>query len=323
MFHGFANVWTVIGLASGFSSGKLHPTQVAGERIVLFRDNAGKLCALHDKCPHRGVALSLGKLRDGIVECPFHGWCFDGEGRNCRVPWNPDAKRDQLGATALPVRELGGLVWLHTGAVAASEPLVPASLREPGVTVCGQSLRWHVHWTRAMENMLDSPHLPFVHKRSIGRGLARLVGGSTRMDMRWTAEDYGARIENLVEGRPSTARLDYRFPNAMELFIDPPGGKTRRIFRMLAVCLPESDTHTQMCIYTLRNFARSPLLDPLFKWSNGRIAREDQAVLESSQPLSVPPAGEERSVRTDAPTLAFRKLYFETLAGSSSALPPA
>ena len=122
----------------------------------------------------------------------------------------------------------------------------------------------------------------------------------------------------MVEGRPSTARLDYRYPNAMELFIDPPG----RRFRMIAVCLPESDTHTLMCIYTLRDFARWRLLDPLFRWSNRRIANEDQAVLESSQPLAVPAAGTEKSVRTDAPTLAFRKLYFEQLAGSS-AVPPA
>lgn len=316
MFHGFANVWTVIGLPRDFAPGKLHPRQVAGERIVLFRDAGGRLAALVDRCPHRGVALSLGKLAEGVVECPFHGWCFDGAGACTRVPWNPDAKRENLSATALPVREAGGLVWLYTGADPQDEPQVPPVLADPGVVLCGQAVRWQVHWTRAMENMLDSPHLPFVHKGSIGRGLARLVGGGGRMDVSWTPVAYGARIENQIDGRDGSARLDYRYPNAMELFIDPPG----RTFRMLAVCLPESDTHTLMCIYTLRSFLRSRVFNPLFSWSNGRIAREDQAVLESSDPPMVPPAGQEKSVRTDAPTLAFRKLWFERLQDSHAQL---
>lgn len=318
MFKDFANVWTILGLPRDFAAGQLYPRIIAGERVVLFRDGTGALVGLIDRCPHRGVALSLGKLADGIVQCPFHGWRFDGTGANVHVPWNPDAKCENLGALAVPVRESGGFVWAYTGFAPASEPALSESLAEPGVVLCGQAMRWNVHWTRAMENMLDSPHLPFVHKGSIGRGLAKLVGNGGRMDVSWQPVDYGARIENVVAGRPSTARLDYRFPNAMELFIDPPG----RRFRMIAVCLPESDTHTLMCIYTLRDFARARLFDPLFRWSNRRIANEDQAVLESSQPLAVPAAGTEKSVRTDAPTLAFRKLYFEQLAGSN-ALPPA
>ena len=313
MFAGFANVWTIVGLARDFPAGKPHAMQVAGEKLVLFRDGAGKLSALVDRCPHRGVALSLGKVRNGALECPFHGWCFDGAGRNVHVPWNPDAKRDQLSATALPVREAGGFAWLFTGQEAQGEPVLSETLADPRLVLCGQKVRWAVHWTRAMENMLDSPHLPFVHKGTIGRGLAKLVA-TRRMDVKWTPTDYGARIDNVVEGREQQGRLEYRFPNAMELFIDPPG----KTFRMLAVCLPESETHTQMCIYTLRNFARSRLLDPLFAWSNARIAREDQAVLESSQPPIVPPAGAEKSVRTDAPTLAFRKLWFDRLKDSEA-----
>ena len=46
MFNGFANVWTVIGLARDFPPGKLHARQVAGEGVVLFRDAAGTLGAL-------------------------------------------------------------------------------------------------------------------------------------------------------------------------------------------------------------------------------------------------------------------------------------
>jgi phenylpropionate dioxygenase-like ring-hydroxylating dioxygenase large terminal subunit len=315
MFDGFANVWTIIGLGRDIAADRLVPIRVGGERVVLFREPDGRLVALIDRCPHRGVALSLGKLSNGIVECPFHGWRFDGAGRACHIPWNPDARKERLGAIAVPVRELHGLVWLHTGFSPTEEPQPSETLARDDVTICGQAVTWRMHWTRVMENMLDSPHLPFVHKGSIGRFLAPYL--DRRMDMSWTARPYGAEINGQIDADRPPSRLDYRYPNAMELFIDPPG----KVMRLMAVCTPEDDEHTRLTIYTIRSFARSRLLDPLFRWSNGRIAREDKAILESSLPAEVPPAAQEKSVRTDAPTLAFRKIYFEQLKGSQ-ATPP-
>lgn len=311
MFEDFANVWTVVGPSASLKTGSLQPIMIGGERIVLFRDAAGDAAALVDRCPHRGVALSLGKLRDGEIECPFHGWRFDGQGRNCGVPWNPDAKLAGLSASALPIRESGGLIWLHTGPQAAGDPPVPTLLLDPRVRITVQEETWRCHWTRAMENMLDVPHLPFVHGATIGRGMR--TAAETRMEVSWTPHPEGASVVGLIEGQPR-GRLNFLYPNAMELVIDPPNRK----LRILAVCLPVDAQSTRMLFVTMRDFARFPLLDPVFRWSNRRIAREDRAIVESSDPPEVPLAAAERSVRTDAPTLAFRKLYFERLKGSSA-----
>lgn len=311
-FRGFADVWTIVATARELGPDAMLPLTVAGERIVLFRDSAGRPVGLIDECPHRGVALSLGKLCDGVVECPFHGWRFDSTGATVHVPWNPDAKLDKLRAIPLPVREAGGLIWLYTGFAPHDEPQPSEILAQPRVVIAAQSTIWRTHWTRAMENMLDSPHLPFVHRGTIGRFIAPHLPG--RMDIDWIPTPYGARVESLIEGRPSTSRLDYRFPNTMELFIDPPG----KTLRMLAICLPVDDQHTRLTIVTLRDFARARMLDPFFRWNNRRIAREDQAVLESSLPAEVPAAALEKSVRTDKPTLAFRKIYLERLKDSAA-----
>jgi hypothetical protein len=93
----------------------------------------------------------------------------------------------------------------------------------------------------------------------------------------------------------------------MELFIDFGG----RLFRLMAICLPVDATHTQLTIVTIRNFARWSGFDWYFRRSNQRIANEDQAILETSFPVEVPSAAMEKSVRTDRPTLAFRRLYLE------------
>ncbi|MBO9670353.1 MAG: aromatic ring-hydroxylating dioxygenase subunit alpha [Sphingobium sp.] len=315
MFAGFANVWTIVGLGRDVAPGALVSLRVAGEQVLLFRDSEGRIAALIDRCPHRGVALSLGTLRDGIVECPFHGWRFDRQGQACHIPWNPDAKKANLGATALPVREAGGFLWLYTGFDPQDEPMPMEALLRDDVVLCGQSVTWQVHWTRAMENMLDSPHLPFVHRSTIGRFLAPYL--DQRMDLNWTPRPFGAEINAQVSPDRPTSRLDYRFPNAMELFIDPPG----KIMHLIAICLPEDEQTTRLSIYTVRNFARWWLLDPFFRWTNGKIAREDKAVLETSLPSEVPAASEEKSVRTDAPTLAFRKIYFERIKASRAAKP--
>lgn len=313
MFTNFANVWTPVGLSGDLKPGKPLAMRIAGERVVLFRDAGSQPGALIDRCPHRGVALSLGKVVNGEIECPFHGWRFDRSGANCRVPWNPDAKRDRLGAVALPVREIAGLLWLYTGFEPSAEPEPSETFAAQKMTVCAQSAVWNAHWTRVMENMLDMPHLPFVHRSTIGKGLNHLTGGA-RMELFLEERSYGARISNAVDGIARPGALEYRFPNIMELFIDPPG----RLLRLMVACIPEDEKTTRLLLLTMRDFARWRLLDPVFRRMNAKIAAEDRAIVESSLPNEVPPPGEELSVRTDAPTLFFRRLYRQKLLGSDA-----
>jgi nitrite reductase/ring-hydroxylating ferredoxin subunit len=312
MFQGFANVWTVVGTAKSLGTKKPMPLQIAKERIVLFRDKEGKPVALLDQCPHRGVKLSLGKVKDGCIECPFHGWRFGRDGENCGVPWNPDAKLENLGVVSVPVREAGGLLWVYTAPVKnpPSEPEVPAALLRDDVVISETKIVWRTHWTRAMENMLDWPHLPFVHQSTIGRELVSRRDG--KMEIEWAETSFGAHSTISINGVPKPGALDYRFPNAMNLFIS----ESARIFQMLVACVPIDESSTQMILLTIRNFLRLRIFNPLFNFSNRKIASEDKEVVESSFPVEVPAAGEEKSVRTDAPTLKFRKIYRERLKNS-------
>ena len=316
MFEGFARVWSAVALAEELRPGAPLGLTLAGTRVVLFRDVAGAPRALVDRCPHRGVALSLGTVEGGCLACPFHGWRFDGSGQVSHVPWNPDAKLGALHAVALPVRELGGQLWLYTAPVAAppTEPAVHDDLLRPGVRISGLAVEWRTHWTRAMENMLDWPHLPFVHRRTIGKALAGR--SDRRMDIAWEEQPWGAHSHITVEGRPEAGSLDLRWPNQMNLHIPIKG----KLLMMLVTCVPIDATRTRMLLTMARGFLTSRLFDGLFHRSNLRIAAEDKAILESSDPPVVPRPGEEQSVRTDGPTLLFRKRYFAELHGSSSGL---
>ncbi|PCC71848.1 Phenylpropionate dioxygenase, large terminal subunit [Nannocystis exedens] len=317
MFRGFAHVWTIVGLDRDLKRRAALPLQVAGERVVLFRDGQGRACALVDRCPHRGVRLSLGKVQDGCIECPFHGWRFAGDGSNQLVPWNPDARRERLGATPLPVRERAGLLWLYTapGLAAPSEPDIPDVLQRDDLSLSGFTMIFDAHWTRVMENSLDWPHLPFVHQRTIRDALPLRPG--SRLDISWEDRPWGGRTTTAIDGVAQPITLDYRFPNTMHLHL--PAGK--RIFELMLTALPVDDTTTRVLMVTIRDFLRSRLFDLYFEAGGRKIGGEDRAVIETSSPREVPPAGDERSVRTDEPTLRFRKVYRDRLMDSIAGEP--
>jgi len=314
MFEGFANVWTPILPARELGK---RPTQVelAGERLALFRDGKGGVGALLDRCPHRGVALSLGEVDgDGCLTCPFHGWAFRADGACARVPLNEvsEEKRARHAATAVPVREVGGLIWVFTGLDAAgTEPQPPPALLDPTSRLTIAHEVWNIHWTRAMENMLDFPHVPFIHRRSFGRAMRKQLRPDSVMRMSLQPEPTGAWIQASLDGQPTGAGgLRWWRPNGMEL-VGVPG------VQFHIYCVPLDARRTRMLHVGARR-SLTGLLDWLVIFLNKRILLEDRAIVESSQPAEVPPAAEEPSVATDAPTLHFRRYYERELRSSSA-----
>lgn len=297
LFQGFASVWTPLLLARQIGSRPVSVT-LAGERLVLFREPNGHIGALLDRCPHRGASLSLGKVTpEGRIECPFHGWQFDCAGNNRHVPLNPDAKLATLSTTALAVRVIGELVWVFTAPEPQSlpEPVIPEGLSAQVLSRTYVERKWRCHWTRAMENMLDSPHLPFVHRRIIGKSLQKRMTSASRMETTWQETPWGGRTQARIDGQDGGAFLEYFRPNVMALHIPVPG----KHLRIHALVIPEQEGRTRIIICQSRDFARLGLLDPVFSLINRRIADEDKAVVESGGTKEIPPAACEKSVATD------------------------
>ncbi|HRI71232.1 MAG TPA: aromatic ring-hydroxylating dioxygenase subunit alpha [Polyangium sp.] len=317
MFEGFARVWTPVTVAKKLEKKPLG-VMLAGEKLVFFRNAEGQAQALIDRCPHRGVKLSLGRVTEnGCLECPFHAWQFDGCGKAVHIPLNPDAKRENYSAMTLPVREVGGVLWVYTdvsGNPPPSEPLVPDALTNDKLAHSFLEVEWNAHWTRAMENMLDSPHVPFLHATTIGRFVRPHLKPNSRMDIEWEDTDFGGVTQSSIDGAHSSgAKLEFYKPNMMVLHIPVPN----QTFRMHSFCVPSDRDKVRMMIIGARSFARLSLLNYYFNSTNAKIAEQDRAVVESSDPVVIPPAAQEQSVRTDRATLRFRKYYFDQLAKTS------
>lgn len=304
LFKTFAGFWTPVLPAEQLKEKPLS-TVLAGEKIVLFRGEKG-VGALLDVCPHRGVSLALGKVVKGCLECPFHGWRFSEDGNCQHVPFNPEVDRSRLRTTALPVRERAGLIWVFTGLEAVGEPYIPEAFERPNVGTAYIYEDWKCHWTRAMENMLDTPHLPFVHAGTIGRGMLKALKDDSTLQQNLPETEVGFDIVTSMDQRPN-GMLQWTRPNGMILHIlDQPN----RLMRLHVWCIPMEENQTRLLVGSVLNFGVFTPLAMMFKGVNRRIVFEDRDVVESSYPSCVPRPNQEKNVPTDRPTLKFRTWYF-------------
>lgn len=80
--------WWAVARSEEVTSAKPINVDIGDQPIVLWRDAAGIVRALEDRCPHRRAPLSLGcVLANGMIQCGYHGWTYDGEtGRLKDIP---------------------------------------------------------------------------------------------------------------------------------------------------------------------------------------------------------------------------------------------
>ena len=88
--------------------------QLLNEQIVIFRKENGSVVALEDRCVHRQAPLSRGEVVGDLLQCAYHGLCFDGSGNCVRVPSQklipPNAR-----VRHYPVTERHGLIFIWMG----------------------------------------------------------------------------------------------------------------------------------------------------------------------------------------------------------------
>lgn len=109
------NHWYVVAKSSEVENQPLGVT-LWKENIVLYRDQKGKINALEDRCPHRYVKLSDGKIVENDLECIYHGWRFNNQGDCSFVPYlTQEQKLPKCSIRRYPVQELNGFIWLFPG----------------------------------------------------------------------------------------------------------------------------------------------------------------------------------------------------------------
>ncbi len=144
--------------------------RLLGEPWVLVRTE-GQVRAFTDRCPHRGSPLSLGRCDDGVLQCAYHGWRFDGAGRCVGIPALGPESTLPPGARLAPaaaVTEAHGIVYL-----APEDPITPLGvIPEAGdpsfMEGALPTVRTRGSAGLLADNFLDVAHFPFVHAGTFG-----------------------------------------------------------------------------------------------------------------------------------------------------------
>ncbi len=150
------------------------PTVVSlfGSRIAFLRDG-GQVYAFEDRCPHRGIPLSLGKKEfAGTWTCRYHGWTFDLATGTlvAALTDGPDSPIcGRASATIYRVEERAGIVWLFRGEGAPPdlESQVPAELLRADAIIKGRVDEREGDWRHAAENGIDEGHVKYLHRDAL------------------------------------------------------------------------------------------------------------------------------------------------------------
>jgi phenylpropionate dioxygenase-like ring-hydroxylating dioxygenase large terminal subunit len=163
------NCWYVAAHAHEISDA-LFARTFLNQAVILWRATDGKVAALEDRCPHRLVPLSTGKVVNSLVECGYHGLRFDAEGACAFVP-GQDTVPKNARVKSFPVAERHGLIWIWMGAAdLADEALIPDLhwMGSPGWRATTGYLHFNCDYRLVNDNLLDLSHETYIHKHTIG-----------------------------------------------------------------------------------------------------------------------------------------------------------
>lgn len=278
--------------------------RMLGQDFVLFRDSQGVARCLSNTCIHRGGSLAGGKVVGDCVQCPYHGWQFDGDGACKKIPsLGPGARMPaRARIDAYPTEERYGLVFVFLGDLPEDQrpPIMEIpEYGEPGWRVTTQERISDVECQRQVENALDPAHNEFVHPThgfSGSRDDYRVPELKIEEDA-WSSGflttyfapplkdekmiSASGRTENAVINAGSIhhgpTHIRTRIHPTAEVFIHQHGFK-----------VPIDEYRTRTFLIQTRNFLTEPENDGRFLERNDVVAGQDADVLGDLNPPLTP-----------------------------------
>lgn len=179
----FRRDWLCIGRAEQIAkAGEFFTIELAGQPLIVVRDDAGAVRVHSAICRHRGAVVAEGQGRCRAFVCPYHGWTYAIDGRLVGTPGDPPPmagaegfERSQYGLTPIRAETWGGFVFVtfNAGAVPLVEWLgdLPAYLADYRL----EDFQWthrdvydvECNWKVWLENAFENYHVMTIHRKHV------------------------------------------------------------------------------------------------------------------------------------------------------------
>ncbi|NJM46323.1 MAG: aromatic ring-hydroxylating dioxygenase subunit alpha [Alkalinema sp. RU_4_3] len=282
--------------------------------LVVWRTPGGVTIA-RDRCPHRGLSLSMGQVRGDQLVCPYHGLHYDAKGHCSHIPAHPDATiPPTLVLPTYPVKEAYGLIWTClAGHTKQTLPEFGEWEDSDYQQILPDALTVNTSAGRQVEGFLDVSHFAWVHTETFGSQDNPLVPRyEVRCSDRGFSADYWSKVSNFPKGLEHLAPEGFEWRRLFEVFLPftarltvffPEGGQ----LCILNAASPISSTQTRMFAPICRNFDRGVDLEPVYEF-NRQVFAEDQRMIEAQVPKELPlDLTAEVHIPADRSSIAYRR----------------
>jgi phenylpropionate dioxygenase-like ring-hydroxylating dioxygenase large terminal subunit len=168
-FAKYPKGWFQVAYAHEIPAEQVVGMQYFGRRLICYRGSSGTPYVLDAHCPHLGADIGFGgTVEDDCVICPFHGWKFNGEGRNAGIPYARNVNRAAR-LRSWPTVERAGMIFVwYSSARTEPEwelPKIPESEDAAFELHIPEDARWvfRSHPQEVCENTVDIAHFATVH----------------------------------------------------------------------------------------------------------------------------------------------------------------
>lgn len=292
------------------------------ESVLVLRDRDGSIRAFHNVCRHRGARLLDGTGNCAAnITCPYHGWTYRPDGGLIGMPVResfPGLDRAVHSLKPIRVDHAFGFVFVCLSGDPPSvmeawgplaQELAPYRFEEmvPLSPITYET--WNVDWKIAMDNYLESYHVPIGHPglyrmftpdyddQASVPGIARGVSWlRAQPSPRWSEGLYQRMIGQASQHLPQDARRCWRFysmlpnlgidifPDQIDFFQVLPSGPGRCVIRGAVFGLP--DARREMRAVRFLSARINTQVNNEDKWLCARVQRGLASASYQPGPLS-------------------------------------
>jgi phenylpropionate dioxygenase-like ring-hydroxylating dioxygenase large terminal subunit len=202
-----------IGAYSSEVGRQLLQRKILDQPIVMYRTESGEPVALAGLCPHRLYPLVKGRLQGDTLQCGYHGFTYDRNGRCVHVPSQTQVPAN-IAVRRYPLIERAGVIWIWTGKEDLAQPSRLPRLESMGLGAAGWAVEQHPvarirgRYQLLIDNLLDLGHISFIHSTSIPGG-----GAVVHLPCEIIETDKSLLVQRMGKGLPSNPHYRFLFPS--------------------------------------------------------------------------------------------------------------